>query len=441
MTDIELVFDGLATKRQRIATLFDYYDGDQPLRYATLRLQRAFHALDVRFVENWCAVVVDALLDRIVLAALAVADDDRMTQVLTGAYRASGLIHDAHDLHTAISVAGEGYVIAWPNDQGQVEAYYNDPRLCTVIYDQDSPRVKRLAGKWWDSATGSRLTLYYPDRIEYYESARKLADVSSAAAFRLEREAANPYGVIPVFHFRRSRRTLAGDLDSVLTLQDAINKLLADQMIAAEFGAFRQRYIISQMQPTGTLKNAPNEIWELPAGDGTGQGTQVGEFSQTDLAGYQSAMDKLAHAMAVISRTPRHYFMVQGGDPSGEALVAMEAPLNKRATQFIAAIYPIWQEVGAFLLQLAGYQIEADNIVPQFERVETETPQSAAVTRKAAIEAGIPLVTALRDEGWTKAEIDQMMQDKAAEMAAQQTSLAAALIAQQRKFDQEGGAE
>ena len=47
------------------------------------------------------------------------------------------------------------------------------------------------------------------------------------------------------------------EIAMVMSNQDAINKLLADMMVAAEFGAFRQRYIISQVDP-GSLKNAPN---------------------------------------------------------------------------------------------------------------------------------------------------------------------------------------
>ena len=150
-------------------------------------------------------------------------------------------------------------------------------------------------------------------------------------------------------------------------------------------------------------------------------------------------MDKLAQSIAIISRTPRHYLMAQGGDPSGEALLTMESPLTKRANQFITAVYPTWQELGAFLLRLAGRTVSAVMIVPQFERIEAISPMAQAAIRKTAVEAGVPLVTAVRDEGWTQAEIDQMLADKQAEASIAQTSLATALLAQQRQFDQGQG--
>ncbi|NIS83046.1 MAG: phage portal protein, partial [Anaerolineales bacterium] len=129
---------------------------------------------------------------------------------------------------------------------------------------------------------------------------------------------------------------------SILDLQDAVNKLLADMMVAAEFGAFKQRWIISYSDP-GNMRNAPNEIWALPAGDGAGQQTQVGEFGVTELDNFYDAIDRLATAIGIISRTPRHYFYQQGGDPSGEALIAMEAPLNKKITRHIERFTIVWQ--------------------------------------------------------------------------------------------------
>ncbi len=47
--------------------------------------------------------------------------------------------------------------------------------------------------------------------------------------------------------------------------------------MVGDFGSFPQRYIISNAE-IGKLENAPNEIWAIPAGDGVGQQTSVGQF-------------------------------------------------------------------------------------------------------------------------------------------------------------------
>jgi hypothetical protein len=247
--------------------------------------------------------------------------------------------------------------------------------------------------------------------------------------------ALNPFSIVPVFHFRRDRREIQSEFANALPLQDAVNKLLADMMVAAEYGAFRQRYIISQGDP-GVMKNSPNEIWMLQSGDGAGQGTQVGEFSATDLSNYLAAMDKLASSIATITRTPKHYFLATGGDPSGEALMTMESPLVKKATRYIARFTPTWKALASFLLALDGSAIPPASITPIYDAPETIQPKTAADIRKVNVESGIPIVTILRNEGWTQEQLDVLAEDKQAEQSAGTAGLAQALLAKQRSFDQ-----
>jgi hypothetical protein len=214
---------------------------------------------------------------------------------------------------------------------------------------------------------------------------------------------------------------------------------LSDMMVAAEFGAFRQRYVISQGEPP-RLKNAPNEIWTVPGSDGAGQPTQVGEFEQTDLSHYLTAIDKLATAIAIITRTPKHYLFAQGGDPSGDALIAMEAPLNRKCLRYIERFTSTWKKIGAFLLLLRGMDVAEGDITPLFDRPETIQPAAQATIRQASVGAGMPLVTVLRDEGKDDAYLEQMEQDARAARKAQQATLAAAMVQAQRQFDQGDGA-
>jgi len=237
---------------------------------------------------------------------------------------------------------------------------------------------------------------------------------------------------------RLNRRIVKGELNrSITDLQDAVNKLLSDMMIAAEFAALPQRYTISQMEP-GELKNAPNEIWNLPAGDGVGQQTQAGQFAAAELTNYGTQINELSSAIGVISRTPRHYFYAQGGDPSGEALIAMESPLTKKVTRYIERFTATWQKVGAFMLELQGVVVDPMAITPIFDPVSTIQPRTEADIREINVRSGIPLTTTLRREGWTDTELDQMAEDRANEQLAQ-ADLARVYLDQARvQFDQEG---
>ena len=62
-TDLDVAVAALTAKKRRYDALWRYYDGEQPLVYSS-EAQEIFSGLEARFTENWCAVVVDSVLDR-----------------------------------------------------------------------------------------------------------------------------------------------------------------------------------------------------------------------------------------------------------------------------------------------------------------------------------------------------------------------------------------
>lgn len=450
-TDRDLAVQVLLIKAKNYKILWDYYEGRQPLVYSYDRMREIFSNLNARFTQNWCAVVVDATNDKIQLQRITVADNKQATDDLGKLLNSTQLVLESGDVHLAALVTGESYIIGWPDEEtGEPQAYYNDPCNVHLFYEADKPRQKRFAAKWWVGDDDHRyLTLYYPDRLEYYRSTNAVRtysdgvyapkEVSSGKEFSTwQANGVNPYGVIPVFHFRREHRTVCSELQNIIEPQDAINKLLADMMIAAEFGAFPQRYVISQAG-TAQLKNAPNMIWDIPAGDGEGQEVSAGQFDAAPLDNYLKAIDKWCTAIAIISRTPKHYFFGQGGDPSGESLIAQEAPLNRKAQKYIDHFTATWSEVGQFMALLGGLgDIDDNAIVPIFDKPQTVQPYTQALIRKESVAAGIPLMWIMKQEGYTEQELADLEAARSEEQAQQQASLAQAMTNAQRNFDQNG---
>lgn len=442
-TDVQIAYDAIKAKLTPQSTLWDYYDGQQPLVYSTERLAELFRDVNAHFEQNWCAVVVDSALDRISLSGLSVAKDKAATEKLASIWADAGMEIESDDSHLAALVTGEAFVIAWKDDAG-MQVFYNDPRMCYVHYDLSNPHIKLWAAKMWldSGAKKWRMTLYYADRLEYYETDKD--KITNYRAFKPSTpdRADNPYKVVPVFHFRLERRVIKSAMQNAIAPQDAVNKLLSDMMVASEFGALKQRYVVSQNDP-GNLKNAPNEIWWLPGGDGQGQPTMAGEFSSTDLGNYIKAISEISSSIAIITRTPKHYFFGQGGGtPSGEALIAMEAPLNKKCERYIKRFSATWRELGAFLLQLDGANVDAQAIEAMYENPSTVQPRTRADIRKVSVDSGMPLATVLRrEEQWSDADLAQMETDRADDKKQRQSNLAAALLEQQRQFDQGAGEE
>lgn len=205
-------------------------------------------------------------------------------------------------------------------------------------------------------------------------------------------------------------------------------------MVSAEFGAFVQRYVISQSEP-GQLKNGPNMVWWIPAGDGQSQSSSVGQFTPTALNGYLDAMDKLANAIAIITRTPKHYMMTTGANMSGEALLATENPLVHKVKTRRLELTPTWQDIAVFLLKLDGVEVKPSDITVIWERAESIQPYTEAQTRQLAINSGIPLVTMLKREGWTDKEIETMQKDAEDGKSTLADNISKALADAQRKMD------
>jgi hypothetical protein len=75
------------------------------------------------------------------------------------------------------------------------------------------------------------------------------------------------------------------------------------------------------------------------------------------------------------------------------------------------------------------------DITINFEPVETIQPRTEAEIIEILGRAGVPLVTILRRNGWSQAEIDQLIVDKDEERQANQASLGQALMQAQRNMD------
>lgn len=438
--DLKRAFDALRAKQAPYALLWRYYDGDHPVQYASRQLATVFRNLDAKWTENWCAVVVDSLLDRLTLAGFSVKDE-ASKQALDGIWADENADLDAERIHKAVAVCGEGYLIVGIDDAGAVRMYANRPHLVHVEYGEDDPKAIDFAAKWWSAGKRTRLTLYYADHFEHYVANGKRCDISSANAFQPDPELPeepNPWGTIPVFHFCPDPERVYGELANVVPLNNAINKLFADMMVSAEFGAFKQRYIVSNAD-TARLTNGPNELWEIPAGDKDGESTQVGSFDATELSNFIGAMDNIATKIAVITRTPKHY-LLQAGDVSGEALLAMEAPLTRKAVKYAERLAVSWRRAMVFALALSGRTVDAKDIEVAWADERTIQPFMEAQARKTNVEAGMPLVTQLRGEGWSDAELEQLATDQD-DAESRSTNIAdVAMQAARRNFDQGVGA-
>jgi len=444
ITDLERAFNALRAKQPIYDRYWAYYDGNAPTIYSTKKLREIFgKSIDSVWRENWCAPVVNAAYERINLARFDVEGEKELTKSLNDLWVQTEMNLDSDTVHLASLVCGEGYVICGFAEDGSVEAYYNDPRDCWISYNKRSPKLKEFAAKWWVGDDKLRyMTLYYPDRFEHYRSRTEARNMSKGGpeAWDLLETETNPEGVIPVFQVRKDRRAIKSDLLDAIDIQNAINKLLADMMISSEFASSKQRYILSNAEGLTSFRSS-DAVWIIPAGDKETEPTQIGEFAAAELQQFLDAIERFQRDLAVITRTPKHYIAGQNGDPSGEALIAMEAPLVKKCLDYIDRFTPEWAKIAAFMMRLAGTDVSPDAITPVFDPVETVQPRTRAEVSEIRTRAGVPLKTVLRrEEGWSDSELQQLDKDKAEEDKSAADMFAAKAGAAGAFFDRGTGA-
>lgn len=423
MSDIELAFDAIKAKGKPYTDLYRYYDGSAPLKYSTERLARAFGKSFVYFAENWASVIINAVLDRLVLKGFDIGSNS-INSKMDDLFNRYNINLDAQDVHESLQVTGEAFLIV-DMVNGETDIYFNDPRMCEMFYDPDRPKLKAFAAKEWVTSDGTFINLYYKDRTEKWFSER----AQTGKSFKLLESTRNELGIIPVFHFRNSRRITKGELDpSIISTLDAINKLFSDLMVAAEYETFKIKVFISQVDP-GDIKIGPDmKLW-LPANENaTGQDTSVTELGGSSLETFLKPINDLANTLAITTRTPKHYFFNEGQSPSGEALLTMESPLVKKVMKKQEAYDPTWKEFIAYVLLLNGVTVDPNDISTVWEPVESIQPLTEAQIIKTEKEAGIPTITSARRAGWAEDEIAQLEADIAKEGQTKQQNLASSLM-------------
>jgi hypothetical protein len=148
------------------------------------------------------------------------------------------------------------------------------------------------------------------------------------------------------------------ELIPVIPVQDAVNKLCADMIVASEFGSFRQRWATGvdipvnpeTNQPIDDFKTAIGKVWRTPNTD-----ARFGDFEQTDLGQFVSAIEMFVQHVASQTRTPPHYFNSFGGQfPSGEAIKSAETGLVAKARRKMRHFGESLEEVMRLALVASG---------------------------------------------------------------------------------------
>jgi hypothetical protein len=251
------------------------------------------------------------------------------------------------------------------------------------------------------------MNLYYADRIEKYLGSGDLDSLSLNPTFQMMEVVPNPWGEIPVFHFRTHKPYGRPEHIDAFGPQDAVNKLISTHMYSVDYQGAPQRYALSNggnasemedfadddtaRENIGALQNGPGQLWYL-------QGVSaVGQFPAADPGVFTGPVGEYVNAMAAITNTPSHYFVKGSYIPSGQALRVAEAPLFKKVQNRQLTFGSTWRDLFKFMFKVEGIPADVEIKWENAESIDSLDNWDIAVRKKSV---GVSLRQILIEAGY-----------------------------------------
>lgn len=348
----------------------DYYDGDQELRYATSEFKRAFGDEFGDLVANWCEVAISATedrleMDRVIFRKAENEDiDEESSKAIWEVMLDNDIDELENNLYSSTMIEGRSAIIVWPgaeDDDQDVLLSVNRAQTIFVVYEENNPRRPQYAVKRIRTELGQvNITLYTQEWVYKYKVIKQHVEYTSDRSNNVSTDSSNwvkreitetgdpswpleqPFEQIPIIEF--NARKNRSELHNLTPIQDAINKTLINMLVAADYAAQSQTYIISSNQePDGGWKRRPGEVWQIQPEvdlDGKALPTSVGSIPAEDLGSFIKVIEHLLAQFSNLSSTPGYYIFNsqasggRGDAPSGDSLKVSETTLTKKVEKY-----------------------------------------------------------------------------------------------------------
>ncbi|MGJ5898558.1 phage portal protein [Streptomyces niveiscabiei] len=341
-----------------------YYRGQHPLKFASDEFRKYCADRYAGFSDNWVQPVADSPVERLTVTGVQAPGEVKADAELWGVWQRNGLDADSQLGFLGAGNAARCFVLVWgdPGDEDTPCVTFEDASSAIVQYEPGSRRRRRAAMKMWQDGFSEYATLYLRDEVWKFErplsagdkKSPQMAEADAVVASWTPRESdtepnpqPNPMGVVPMVELP-NRPLLASepvsDVAGVIAMQDAINMLWALLFTGADYASLSQRIV------TGA------EIPKIPILDANGQkvgekpidlkkfvtdrilwlenpDAKVDSWPAAQLTAYTEVIEVCVGHIAAQTRTPQHYLVGKMANLSGDALIAAETGLVKRAEE------------------------------------------------------------------------------------------------------------
>lgn len=423
MTQHKQAVSAVLDRHEHFKTAMSYYEGDVPEVFATRRLRVALANTGIQANINFCRPIVNAVANRLEIGAVS-ADNQAATKAVEKIRVNNHLEFEEPFLHTNACAAGDYFAMVWPDEDGEVQVSFLSPTNAAIVYDPLNHRKPLYGVQLWQSDENEhRLNILTRTEIRKYRA--QTGTVTDATNWSYVETVDNPWGRIPMFHFRTHMPHGRPEHYDAYDLQNNINKLFVTNMHTIDYQGAPTRYALSnpgeggeladfdddetERENMGALKNGPGELWYLK------NVSKVGEFKPADPDVFWKPIRDAVRTMSAVTDTPLHYFDRTGNNPTGSGLRTAEAPLLKKIEDRQRLFGHTWSELYEFALLIMGIESTVTVYWKAIDAMD-ETERWDVALKK--INSGLSHRQALREGGYPDEQIEKIMEERKQEYEA-----------------------
>lgn len=447
---LNVLSERLGARQSDMALFNDYYRGEHPLPFLTeahkAKMTNEFRRMLDDSRSNFMRLVVDVTEERLKVEGFRLsASSDRATDQGTWEiWQENQLDSESQVAFVEALVKGVSYMSVWSGEnEGDAPLIaVEDPMETIVGYVPGTNYRERAAALkvWTDDESGlNRANVYLPDGIYKYEAKsapkpevgdpRGLEGVTQSPWKLLaDSFVENPIGVVPIVPLRnRPRLSVEGEseLADVFRIQNQINGFMFLHFLAGYMGAHRQRWATGLQimedtagEPVEPYNPAIDRLWAAENPE-----VKFGEFDQTSLDGYLDSIEQKVQHIAVTTRTPKHYLLPSGQEPSGDSIKSAESGLVKKVLRKQTVFGEGLEETMRLARRFSGLgESPPDSeIVWADPSIVTEGERTDAVIKRFQLGL-IDHHQALEDLGYTQTQIERILAENPEQVVADPTA-------------------
>lgn len=425
-----------------------YLTGNAPLPEGATTHRDAYQQFQASARTNFPELVVDALVERMVIAGFAVDGEGTDNDTARAIWRRSRMDAGSADVHRDMAGVGYGYAMAYRAADGRVRISHEPPEFVIVDVDPTNPDDVRAGLKVWrDTTAGVDVAMVHtPGQVTRFQRPAKIQAASQSTLYRSADGSFEPSrhgGTAPPFTqpskwagdwelysdgltgldrvpiVQMVNRGGLGEFATHTDLLNRINWTVLQRLIISAMQAFRQRAIKGDLPEVDGEGNAidyaamfvpgADALWTLP------EGVDLWESGQTDIQPILSSVKDDIQQLAAVTRTPMSVFQPDGANQSAEGAALAREGLVFKAEDRIARVTASWDILMGMALELDGQP------GAQVETVWTPAERTSLAERADAATKAADLPWRARMQhiwGFSGDEIDAMEAQRAAEPAA-----------------------